>query len=201
MAWIRLGFSTLGSAGDDLDITGMTASKSNTIIIHTLRTGTGTSHNKRWLTTLDNNTNTDYSYRSSFNGGSDSTAAVSQQNIDFDDRAEDESEPFAVIYCSNVTGKEKLFIMPQRCTAFLTGANNQVYRVELSGKCDTTTNSGQFTRIDVHNDHGGSYDTGSNLSVIGSDGTEELNVQDGAIYYDTDLNKEYVLYNNTWTEV
>ena len=27
------------------------------------------------------------------------------------------------------------------------------------------------------------------------------NVQDGAIYYDTDLNKEYVLYNNTWTEV
>ncbi len=41
----------------------------------------------------------------------------------------------------------------------------------------------------------------SNLTVLGSDGTEELNVQDGAIYYDTTLNKEYVLYNNTWTEV
>jgi hypothetical protein len=28
-----------------------------------------------------------------------------------------------------------------------------------------------------------------------------MTVQDGAIYYDTTLNKEYVLYNNTWTEV
>lgn len=27
------------------------------------------------------------------------------------------------------------------------------------------------------------------------------NVVDGSLYYDTDLNKEYVLYNNTWTEV
>jgi len=61
--------------------------------------------------------------------------------------------------------------------------------------------SGQFTQVDIINDDVGSWDTDSNLSAIGSDGTEELNVQDGAIYYDTDLNKEYVLYNNTWTEV
>jgi hypothetical protein len=27
------------------------------------------------------------------------------------------------------------------------------------------------------------------------------NVQDGAVYYETDNNKEYVLYNNTWTEL
>jgi hypothetical protein len=30
---------------------------------------------------------------------------------------------------------------------------------------------------------------------------ESLNVQEGAVYYETDTNKEYVLYNNTWTEV
>ena len=40
---------------------------------------------------------------------------------------------------------------------------------------------------------------GSGIVVIRY--TLSANVQDGAIYYDTDLNKEYVLYNNTWTEV
>ena len=41
----------------------------------------------------------------------------------------------------------------------------------------------------------------TNLTVIGSDGTESLNVQDGAVYYDKTLNKEYILSNNTWTEL
>ena len=27
------------------------------------------------------------------------------------------------------------------------------------------------------------------------------NLQDGSIFYETDTNKEYVLYNNTWTEI
>ena len=45
------------------------------------------------------------------------------------------------------------------------------------------------------------YTSDSNLSVIGSDGATSTKLQDGAIYYETDTNKEYVLYNNTWTEV
>ena len=43
----------------------------------------------------------------------------------------------------------------------------------------------QYTRIDVNlSDLAGGFDTDSNLTVIGSDGTEALNVQDGAIYYE-----------------
>ena len=81
------------------------------------------------------------------------------------------------------------------------GANNAPSRSETVGKCDTTTNTGQFTRIDCNNSSTCNYDTDSNISAIGSDVVESIAVQDGAIYYDTDLNKEYVLYNNTWTEV
>jgi len=28
-----------------------------------------------------------------------------------------------------------------------------------------------------------------------------MRIQDGAIYYETDTNKEYILSNNTWTEL
>jgi hypothetical protein len=59
----------------------------------------------------------------------------------------------------------------------------------------------RVTRVDFTNGSSGSYDTNSNITVIGSDGTASMIIQDGAIYYDTDLNKEYVLYNDTWTEL
>jgi hypothetical protein len=35
MAWNKLGTTTLGSAGDDLDITSMTANKFNQFMVHT----------------------------------------------------------------------------------------------------------------------------------------------------------------------
>jgi hypothetical protein len=63
----------------------------------------------------------------------------------------------------------------------------------------------QFTRLDNYNNRGSTngyeYDTGSNATALGSDGVEELIVQDGAVYYDKQLNKEYILSNDTWTEL
>ena len=169
MAWAKNGTPvTLGSAGDDLDITDLTATKFNQFMIHTLRTGTGVSHNKRWLTTLDNNSATDYAWRRSVNGASEATA-INQTSIDFCDATEDESEEFGVIYGVNIDGEEKLFIMPQRVYAFQAGASNAPGRAEIVAKCDTTTNTAQYTRIDVHNDSAGSYETDSNLSAIGTD--------------------------------
>ena len=176
MAWAKAGSTTLTSAGDDLDITGMTASKFNMIMIRTLRTGTGVSHNKRWLTTLDGNTATDYCWRSSVNNGTDSTSSINQTNIDFCDRSEDESEEFGVIYNCNISGEEKLFYMPQRTGVFVVGSSTSgvPFTVAVAGKVDVTTNTGQYTRIDVNNDLAGSFDTGSNLSVLGSDLTPQI---------------------------
>ena len=202
MAWAKAGSTTLTSAGDDLDITGMTASKFNMIMIRTLRTGTGTSHNKRWLTTLDNNTATDYCWRSSYNNGTDSTSSINQANIDFCDRSEDESEEFGVIYGCNITGEEKLFYMPQRTGVFVVGSSvsGVPFTVAVAGKVDVTTNTGQYTRIDVNNDLAGSFDTGSNLSVLGSDLTPQIitpavpfagNAQTGSRFEETDTRKMY----------
>ena len=50
---------------------------------------------------------------------------------------------------------------------------------------------------------GGAYSTGasggSGILIIRYTGS--YNIVDGSIFYETDNNKEYVLYNNTWTEV
>ena len=42
-------------------------------------------------------------------------------------------------------------------------------RTEAVWKVDTTTNSGQYTRIDINNTAAASYATNSNLSVLGTD--------------------------------
>ena len=194
MAWAKLGTTTLGSAGDDLDITSMTANKFNQFLVHTLNTGGTSKHNF----TFDNNNNTDYARRRSYNGAADSTD-TSQVQIEY--LGDEASDRFEVIYGSNIASEEKLNIH-FAITRNTAGAGNAPNRAEAVSKADTTTNSGQYTRIDCNNTGGsGDFDTNSNISALGSDGTESIVVQDGAIYYDTDLNKEYVLYNNTWTEV
>ena len=69
MVWTKAGTTTLTSAGDDLDITSMTASKFNVFLSHIFKSATTIQANM----TTDNNTATDYAYRQSQNGGSDST--------------------------------------------------------------------------------------------------------------------------------
>ena len=194
MVWIKLGSTTLGSAGDDLDITSMTANTFNQFILHTLSTAV-----KDHRLTTDDNGATDYAWRRSANGTADVATYINEQYIDINSGNNGARDCFNVIYGVNVSGKEKLFISSNTETD--TGAGNAPKRNEVVSKIDTSTNSGQYTRIDINNGLAGDYLTDSNLSALGSEGEEELNVQDGAIYYETDTNKEYLLYNNTWTEL
>ena len=57
---------------------------------------------------------------------------------------------------------------------------------------------------------GGAVYSSSDPSYAGGDGSQGIvivryatsfNIQDGTIFEEEDTNKEYVLYNNTWTEV
>jgi hypothetical protein len=60
------------------------------------------------------------------------------------------------------------------------------------------------TRIDLYNDGSGGtgdYAVGSNVSALGSNGVESMKVQDGAVFYETDTNKSYVLYDGSWSEL
>ena len=203
MAWKKAGYNTLGSAGNDIDINNLTANKFNQFMLYTLTGGRTTSHNYRCLTTFDNNGASDYAWRRSVNGTTDvaNSSTQSQNYIDFDDGLEDACDKFYIMYGCNIDGEEKLFISNHCQGGLSTGAGTAPNRQELVAKVDTTTNTGQYTDIDINNDLTGSYDINSNLSVIGSDGATSTKLQDGAIYYETDTNKEYVLYNNTWTEL
>ena len=192
MAWAKAGTTTLESAGDNLDITSFTASTFNNILAHYSPTG-GDAQN---LTTFNNISTASYARRKSTNGGSDYSNG-SETSINNSYQTDDDH--FYVMYGADITGEEKLFI-EQLIDTGGSGAGNAPDRIEYVFKMVNDGDT-RVTRVDFTNGSSGSYDTNSNITVIGSDGTASMIIQDGAIYYDTDLNKEYVLYNDTWTEL
>jgi len=163
MAWAKNGTpNTLGSAGDDLDITDLTAYKFNLFLAHTFATG----GNTRLNYTLDNTGANDYAYRSSINGGTDSTETyLARFNSNASTSADDN---FEVTYGINIDSEEKLFIQ-FHIQNNGSGSGNAPDRTETVAKKDTSTDTGQYTRIDINNDSTGDYNTGSNLSALGTD--------------------------------
>ena len=192
MAWIKTGSTTLTIAGDNLDITSFTASIFNNILAHYSPTG-GDAQN---LTTFNNVSNASYSRRKSTNGGSDFT---SDSETSINNSYQTDDDHFYVMYGADATGEEKLFIEHLVDTGG-SGGGLAPDRVEYVFKMVNDGDT-RVTRVDFTNGSSGSYDTDSNITVLGSDGTESLGVQDGAIFYETDTNKEYLLSNNTWTEI
>jgi len=191
MAWNKLGSTTLGSAGDSVDIGTITANETMNTMFHVINNGSTTDGTLRF----NNNSSANYPNRWCNNGGTENTSTTLTYSLAGYWGSEDS---LGINYICNVSGKEKLNIMYSVARGSA-GAGNYPNRRESVGKFTETT--GQITDIEGFNEQAGSFDINTNLTVLGSEGIEELNVQDGAIYYDTDLNKEYVLYNNTWTEV
>ncbi len=195
MAWAKAGSTTLTSAGDTLTVSGMTASKTNQSIVHLPRSG-----NIGEKRTYNNNTGSVYAYRRSANGGGEVTP-VNQANTDYNVFA-GFGDFFIVNYICSVVGEEKLSIefVGSTYTAGATAPDRAEFVAKFVPSPDAT-----ITRIDYNNTESGSYDTGSNLTVLGSDLTPASavapKVQDGLTFYETDTNKEYVLYDNTWTEI
>lgn len=161
MAWQKLGTDTLASPAGLLTNT-FTATKFIQLLWHTiLSSGNGTD-----LLTADNNTNTDYAWRYSFDGAADGTI-ISDTDIQFD--AASLLDNFVVCYAINLTGEEKLFI-GFTANNGVAGAGTAPSRGEICSKIDTTTNSGQYSEIDVTNGHASptNYNTDSNLSSLGT---------------------------------
>lgn len=163
MAWgINGTANTLGSAGDDLDITDLTAYDFNMFMIHTLATGGSIKHNF----TFDDNNNSDYARGRSYNGAAKSND-TSQTQIEY--HGDESADRFEYIFGVNLDGEEKLNLHFDVTTGG-SGAGNAPNRAEAASKVDTSTNSGQYTRIDCFNTGGsGDYDTDSNITCIGTD--------------------------------
>ena len=198
MVWTKAGTTTLTSAGDDLDITSMTASKFNVFLSHIFKSATTIQANM----TTDNNTATDYAYRQSQNGGTDSTGE-DQTRIPTIANGGNSGDEFTIRYGCNIAGEEKLFMswILSRGTAGSAG----VTRVQQIGKVDTTTNTGQFTRVDFNNSAGGDFAVDSNISALGSDLTpsagKPTDVQVGSRLEETDTRKMYHKVDVTGADV
>jgi len=195
MAWKKAGYNTLGSANANISVTGISTNIFYQSINHVFATSgnvaIATSYNGDTATTSNR-----YAMRKNNNGTEDPLYSRDEIYLTGGD-----TEIFGIAYHVFISGEEKLMI-GQAVGKGTTGAGNSPNKNEGVGKYVPTdlTDTMSSMNIEAQNSSN-TYTSDSNLSVIGSDGTEELNVQDGAIYYDTTLNKEYVLYNNTWTEL
>ena len=199
MAWGKAGSTTLSSSGDTLTTSTFTPSTFNMFMVHVLKTG----GNARGFGRVGNNTidtGSNYAYGRSPNGGAKSN--FTSQSVLYTPDVEDTSTEFHVGYYLNISGEEKLFIM-NIIQDGGSGAGNDPDRAKEVSKWANT--SSQINIQQVYNTAGGDLDTNSNITVLGSDITpaagSSVTVSDGAVFYETDNNKEYVLYNNTWTEV
>jgi len=165
LAWSRNGTPhTLGSALDDMDITDLTALKFNVLLMHCLESPSSTYTPDL---TLDNTGGNDYARRNSSNGGADGTV-TSQAFIENGlGGVGTTSWSFVLDYIINIDGEEKLGI--GFCIAGANGAGSAPSRAEFVWKKDTSTDTGQFTRVDINNTDAGSFPTSSNLSVLGTD--------------------------------
>ena len=194
MVWAKAGSTTLSSSGDTLTVSGMTASKSNMFLEHEI--ATGNIDNPTWK--FNNNANSVYSSREETNGASDATTtSYGGVIVNLGNAAWDR---FTVMCAFSVSSEEKLMII-QTIASNTAGAGNAPARNQQVAKFVPSPDA-SITRVDVTNGGSGDFDTSSNLSALGTEGVElPLNVQDGAVYYETDTNKSYVLYNNAWTEL
>ena len=189
MAWTKAGTTSVTS-GESVDVTSIPNSTNYSILFYT--DGGANGSIRAGNSSVDTGSN--YAYRSSRNGASDGTATSNSDGVRVNDNAGG-SPNFTVSYMANISTEEKLIIADtvERMTA---GAATAPNRNEAVGKWVNTSSV-----LDVIQMNQSSLGANTNLTVLGSDGVESLNVQDGAVYYDTDLNKSYVLFSNAWIEL
>jgi hypothetical protein len=184
MVWGKAGSTTLSNAGDDVDITSLSESKFRMIISHMINSGA--CQNK---VTFNNVSTQKYATRNQYNDDADSTQ-INQSLIPHWDGNDNSSTPqFVVSFLCDVDGEEKIGMywgIDEASDA--PKSRNMVYKHLETAK---------ITRLDLHNQGAGSYNTGSNLTVLGSDLTPAsavtfpTNVQVGSRAEITDTRKIY----------
>jgi hypothetical protein len=157
--WVELARTTLGSAGDDIDVTGLADKRYLMILCDTINTGGSTN----LLSQLNADTGTNYAVRESDNGGSDGSGG-NRTTMNFTGSSADNQ--FAVGYLSNLSTKEKLLI-GWGMGSSTAGAGSAPRRRELNAKYAETTNP--ITSFKMFNNEAGSYNTGSEVVVLGWD--------------------------------
>ena len=156
--WVELGRTTLGSAGDPINVSGLADKRYLMVLFDARQSG--------YITTdfrFNSDSGTNYSTRYSANGGADVTA-TSQNYLAIVSNGNN-WDKFNVSYIANKSDKEKLLISHNIFTA--TGAGNAPERSENVGKWANTSNA--ISAIQGYNRGVGDYASGSEVVVLGYD--------------------------------
>lgn len=157
--WEEVGRTTLAIAGDVITVSAIPARKFLMVIGRFQDTG-GTINGSL---TVNGDTGTNYAYRTSGNGGADSTT-VSNASIGI--AAVTVACPWhCLITINNISGDEKTMIS-HTSHAGTAGAGNAPSRSEVAAKWVTGT---QISSMTITNSGTGDYAIGSELIVLGHD--------------------------------
>ena len=154
--WIKLGSTTLGSAGDTISVSGFTANKFNNYFTYAIDNGAGIGT----TLTLDGVGGTSYSLRYNENGSEGTRIDQSSWILRFN-----ATDQFDIGYIVNFDGGEKLMI-GWHVAQDVAGAGTAPNRSQFAGKF---VQSSQFTSMTNTNDQAGDFDTDSNLTLLGTD--------------------------------
>ena len=187
MAWGKI-YSNTVTADDQSFDTG-TVSTSKLIDILFSQNG----HTGNSLTRFNGDIGTNYAERCDVNGGGDTTRQGGTSNINVLTAGTGDVQTLTVMNMVNISGEEKLSVYDTIYTN-ATGTGTAPLRVRGVSKWSNT--SAQITQTTV-TDSGNGFDTGSNLTVLGSDITPAdaitfaPNVQLGSRAEITDSRKIY----------
>ena len=158
--WVELGRTTLGSAGDTITVSSI-ADKRYYMILGDLQ---DTGGNINTLLRFNSDAGSNYAYRYSDDGGTDS--ALTSQGDNRIWIAEQSAPIFHVGYAANRSANEKL-VINHSVTEQAAGEATAPSRMEFTGKWDNTSNA--IDTVSMINSKAGSYNTGSEVVVLGWD--------------------------------
>ena len=157
--WKEVGRTTLGSAGDTIDVTSLSDKRYYMLLTNFKDTGGQVNTNL----TFNNDSGNNYARRWSTNGASDTTQ-TSRNSLNWHETVVNEG--LGVVYISNLSNKEKLLIS-HSVENSSTGAGSAPDRKEFVGKWANTTTA--ISSMKHTNSDTGSYDTNSEVVVLGYD--------------------------------
>lgn len=154
--WEELGRTTLSGAADTISVTSIPARKYIKVMFYAINSGQISDQLR-----FNNDTGTNYSRRTSANGGADGTGTGSTATGTTSAVSTPAYYEYNII---NVATQEKL-IWGFRIDLGASGSGTAPGRIELGGKWSNTAD--QITRVDLVNGGTGDYASGSEVIVLG----------------------------------
>ena len=153
--WVEVGRTTLGSAGDNIDITSLPDKRYYMYLLH--RDTSGSTSARMTFNGDDASSNQNYSTRYASDGTE--YTAINQDYVSQHTSASQDS--FTCGYIANKSSNEKLV------QSWIVGNASPPSRYEQFWKWDNTSNA--INRIDIFNHLSGDFASGSELVVLGWD--------------------------------